>query len=497
MLFLAEVTVNTSPQWKHRMAERPRIHQWSFDCFSPSSPQKEFKTAMEHVCAFLRVRRVAVALIFFCLVPQAYGLPSFARQTGQQCSACHVGGSWPQLTPWGRFFKLSGYTAGKNLFDKNEGSYVPVGIFGQAGLTWAAQPNDALGQRVITQNGSPEAYQFTGEVATKLTNFLGVFYEYQVGNTFPGWKGTSGPADVRAVHFFRAGGNEILVGVDSNNNPTAQDVWNSVPDWNFPFYSSPQAPSGPASPMITSLGEQSGSIGAYALLNRQFYVEASFYRVATNFFRWMSAGTAFQAGGENYLDGYNPYWRTYWTKDHGPHSFMIGAFGMRAHVFPDSSSPSGPTDVFTDYGFDSQYQYLASTHKVTLRGSYIYENQAWNAGFPIGNSATPKGNLKSLNLNGSYAYGRDWVFNAGYLLTNGNNNSALYAITTPSGDQVTASPKTTAYTLEVDRLITQNVQVMMQYRGFGWFNGLRHNIDGLGRNASDNNTLWVSVFFAF
>jgi hypothetical protein len=37
------------------------------------------------------------------------------------------------------------------------------------------------------------------------------------------------------VHFFHPGGNELLVGVDSNNNPTVQDVWNSVPDWSYPF----------------------------------------------------------------------------------------------------------------------------------------------------------------------------------------------------------------------------------------------------------------------
>jgi len=50
------------------------------------------------------------------------------------------------------------------------------------------------------------------------------------------------------VHFFHLGGNELLVGVDSNNSPTVQDVWNTVPDWSFPFYSPPQALSGPASP---------------------------------------------------------------------------------------------------------------------------------------------------------------------------------------------------------------------------------------------------------
>lgn len=103
--------------------------------------------------------------------PAANALPSFARQTGQKCAACHVSGSWPQLTPWGRFFKLSGYTAGKKLFDSKEGmTYVPVGLFGQAGITWANQPNDAQGSPVITQNGSPEAYVFAGELATKITD---------------------------------------------------------------------------------------------------------------------------------------------------------------------------------------------------------------------------------------------------------------------------------------------------------------------------------------
>jgi hypothetical protein len=448
-------------------------------------------------CIVSRIPGLATFSVLFFLLPQAYGLPSFARQTGQKCAACHVGGDWPQLTPWGRFFKLSGYTAGSSLVDKEGAIHVPLGLFGQAGLTWSAQPNDARGQSVIAQNGLPEVYQFTGEIATKLTNFLGVFYEYQLGNTFPGWKGVSGAVDVRAAHFFHFHDNEILAGIDSNNSPTVQDVWNSVPDWNFPFYLSPQAPGAPASPKIATLGGQVGSIGAYALVNRQVYVEVSFYRVATGFLRWMSAGTSFQGGGANYLKGYNPYWRAYWTQEHGPHSVMAGTFGMRASVFPDSSHPSGPADVFTDYGFDSQYQYLANNHKVTLRGSYIYEHRAWDASFPIGAAGTERGNLKTLTINGSYAYDNAWVFHAGYFLINGNSDSTLYSVTVPSGGQVTASPKTTGYTFEVDRQITQNIQLMAQYRGFVRFNGLRHNIDGMGRNASDNNTLWLSVFFAF
>ena len=39
-------------------------------------------------------------------------LPTFNRQTGQNCQACHAGGQYPELTPYGRLFKLTGYTLG-------------------------------------------------------------------------------------------------------------------------------------------------------------------------------------------------------------------------------------------------------------------------------------------------------------------------------------------------------------------------------------------------
>ena len=43
------------------------------------------------------------------VVPQsALAVPSFARQTGLACEACHT--VFPQLTPFGRVFKASGYT---------------------------------------------------------------------------------------------------------------------------------------------------------------------------------------------------------------------------------------------------------------------------------------------------------------------------------------------------------------------------------------------------
>src|SRR5271169_4173854 len=42
--------------------------------------------------------------------PPAQALPSFARQTGQPCGTCHT--DFAGLTPFGRRFKIGGYTAG-------------------------------------------------------------------------------------------------------------------------------------------------------------------------------------------------------------------------------------------------------------------------------------------------------------------------------------------------------------------------------------------------
>lgn len=430
------------------------------------------------------------------VLPPACALPSFARQTGQRCAACHVGGNWPQLTPWGRFFKLSSYTAGKELVDRKGIHYLPIGLLGQVGVTWAAEPNDAQGNPVITQNGHLEAYGFTAELGTKITDYAGIFYEYGLSNNFPGWTGASGPIDLRATYFFHPGGNELLVGIDSNNNPTVQDVWNTVPAWGYPFYGSPQAPGAPASPMISSLGNQTGSVGFYALLNRQFYVELSEYHVGKGFFGWMNAGTSYATGAQ-YLKGWNPYWRAYWTKEKGANVWMAGTFGMYSNVYPDSGSPSGPTDTFADTGFDTQYQHLGEQDKLTLRGSYIYEQQSWNGSFPLGDVSNPKGNLKTLNLSASYALRDTWTFTGGYFFSNGSNNAALYGITDAYGDLLSAKPNATGYVLEVDRTLTQNVIISAQYTGFTKFNGLASNIDGLGRSPSANNTLWLNVFLAF
>src|ERR1700730_16849271 len=53
---------------------------------------------------------VLAAITVIGFTRPAEALPSFARQTGQPCGTCHT--DFPGLTPYGRRFKLLGYTVG-------------------------------------------------------------------------------------------------------------------------------------------------------------------------------------------------------------------------------------------------------------------------------------------------------------------------------------------------------------------------------------------------
>jgi hypothetical protein len=57
---------------------------------------------------------LAIAAFALTALPGgAQAMPAFNRQTGQNCVACHAGGQFPELTPYGRLFKLTGYTIGQ------------------------------------------------------------------------------------------------------------------------------------------------------------------------------------------------------------------------------------------------------------------------------------------------------------------------------------------------------------------------------------------------
>src|SRR5437764_7908355 len=93
--------------------------------------------------------------LFFAAIAMAAldasAVPSFARQTGFECVACHV--SWPELTSVGRQFKLGGYTLTKasenaerplvSVAREGPPPLLPLAAFAQASVTRTANTNTA------------------------------------------------------------------------------------------------------------------------------------------------------------------------------------------------------------------------------------------------------------------------------------------------------------------------------------------------------------------
>ena len=56
----------------------------------------------------LFLKFLAILGLAVIAAPIAHAVPSYSRQTGMACSSCHY--APPELTPFGRTFKLEGYT---------------------------------------------------------------------------------------------------------------------------------------------------------------------------------------------------------------------------------------------------------------------------------------------------------------------------------------------------------------------------------------------------
>jgi hypothetical protein len=449
----------------------------------------------------------------------AHAVPAFARQTGQECPACHV--SWPELTPYGRWFKLTGYTIGKSPITDKGFDHVPLAVMLQASITHTKN-NDTTDPdtgETVSVNPRNDSAVFSGGsvfLASRLGDNFGTFVQWTYDNLATKADGTLGGhsaldnTDLRGVYKYAPAGvgePEWVFGVTLNNNPTVQDPWNSTPAWGYPYTASELAQTPAAATLIDgSLAQQVAGLGAYALWRKSFYAEFSDYRTANVMGNVFRAGQPYNPpGGVLTLTNFNPYWRFAYTKDWGVNSLMVGTYGMVANVYPDNLNTTTPTDRYQDVAVDAQYQYITDVHTFTAQTTYIWEKQSYNASYPItqatgagyGEGPTPSNptdRMRTFKLKGSYYYERKYGGTLALFQTTGSADEGLWG-TDSAGNPNT--PDSSGYIAELDYLPVQNLRLLLQYTGYTKFNGARSNYDGTGRNASDNNTLFFDVWVAF
>ncbi|MFZ3087335.1 MAG: hypothetical protein WA123_04645 [Methylotenera sp.] len=446
---------------------------------------------------FLRKSPLFVLMLFALAPSISFAVPSFARQTGMDCAACHT--SFPELTPFGREFKLNGYTLG-------ERQLLPLAAMMQFSMTNLAKNHDSSGVKIMSRENDLQFDVLGLFLAGKLNDHAGMFIQWTYNNN--GTQNAEGKivghsaldnTDIRFVLNHDIFGKNTVFGLSLNNNPSVQDAWNTTPAWGFPF-NGPNLPNVPG-PSFTSsiieggLSQQVAGVGGYFWYDRHLYGELSFYGNANKTFRVLSAGQDWN-GGVTRIDGRNnPYWRLAWNEDWGAHSLMVGTYGMQVDRFPDPLNPYGSTDRFTDTAFDAQYQFLSDPHIMTLQTTFIHEKQDNRTSYDptcISGPCNPSNHLNTFKAKASYLYNRKYGASLAYFNTTGSNDAFAFS----TGNNTITKPDTQSYVLQLDYNPWTFARVSLQYTGYIKFDGSR-DVDLVGLKPSDRNTLFLNTWFAF
>jgi len=435
---------------------------------------------------------VLVGLALFALSANPAGaVPSYAIQTGQPCSACHIGGFGPQLTPFGRTFKLEGYTM--RVGDAFTAPISAMAIFSYV-HTASDQPPPAPHYAVNDNTTLDQASLFlAGGIGDHVGGFFQMTYD-GVGRAFS-WDNL----DLRATTHETLDGNDVLLGVTLTNNPTVQDAWNTLSGWGYPYTSSDLVPAPGAATVIDGgLAQTSVGVSAYAYWNSSLYTEAGFYWTPGKNF--LSAMGAF-APDNNLISGATPYLRVAYQKDYGDQNFEVGAFAMFPHLYPGGDKSAGTTDRYSDIGIDGSYQFMGDSSGIyQIDARYTSESQTLSASQFLGGAANVHNHLDDLRFDASYYWHNMIGGSIGAFDTWGSSDALLFA------DNRTLKPDSAGFTLQADYTLFGgadapvdgrfNLRVGAQYIVYTKFNGASSNYDGLGHNASDNNTLRLFTWLA-
>jgi len=438
-------------------------------------------------------RVVAPASLRRALAAVHAKVPAYSRQTGLACSQCHY--QFPQLTPFGRMFKLNGYTLTGLKPITQPGDTAKGGSLNLlttpplAVMAVVSTTNTAKNQPGAQNNTVMMPQEFSLFLAGALTQRIGAFTQL----TYAAADGSIGidNIDIRYANHATVANRDLLYGLTLNNNPTVQDVWNTVPAWSYPFMSSEVGPSPIAGTLIDgALAQQVAGVGAYSLFNQVFYAEVTAYRSAPQ-----GSSVPLDSSSANTTKGLIPYWRAALQHAGQATSWMLGTYGFSGQLYP--SGVTGPTNHYTDAAVDGQLEQKAGSATLIGRAAYIHEKQKLDATFAAGGSEKATNDLSTARASVSFLPNLRWGTTLGFFETSGSSDVILFAPGGVTGSR-TGSPDTSGLVGEVQYNAWQNTRFGLQYVAYSKFNGAgtAYDMSG-GRNARDNNTLYFYTWLAF
>lgn len=430
----------------------------------------------------------------------ASAVPAFAQQTGRNCAACHVGGFGPQLTPFGREFKLGGYTL------RLHGS-IPISAMAVASYVHTQRAQDAPPTEDSKTNNNISFDQGSLFLAGGIGSHVGGLAQVTYSGANKAW--TWDNLDLRLVNSGKIGGKDLVYGLALSNNPTITDPWNTLPAWGYPYTGSAFAPAPGTAPFISgALAQEVLGLTGYAWIDSKFYLEGGGYGTP-------SRGTLRFLGVDpdtpGKIHGLAPYGRAAFQTGLGGGTFEVGVFALKAALFPGRDRSTGTSDRYTDFGFDTSWVKPLGSNTLTLNARYTHEKQSLDATCLLGmaDESIPAGplsdcadnKLNELRADASF-YWRNMIgVTVSPFSITGSSNPFIY-----SGNR-TFKPNSSGVEFQIDGTPFGrgnsplgprfNMRVGAQYTLYRRFDGARFNFDNSGRNAADNNTLRLFAWVAF
>jgi hypothetical protein len=431
----------------------------------------------------------------------AEAVPAFAGQTGLACSACHVGAFGPQLTPYGRAFKIQGYTVGGG---SGLASQIPISAFLLGSYTDTQKNQSGPASEHYGSNGNFAMDQISVFLAGHYGDHLGALIQ----GTFDGIASQFfiDNSDVRLVTDARVLGYDTNIGLSLNNSPALSDPYNSTYPFGYNFVSSALSLTPNAQTILGgALAGNSLGLTAYAWIDQHTYLDFGLYDT--------QAPGLMKVFGESYGPGSEtgvaPYFRGSYEWNWGDNNVHLGRYNPSIDV--RSVNGTYGHDTYTDLFADSGYQYVGDKHTFTLDGRYDYEIQdlrgSSNPLSPYVASSQPNNNLQELRQTATYYYLQTYGATVSWDRVWGKRNELFYNTGQPDSGSIKGSPDSNAFIIEADWVPFgkdksfaapfANVKIGAQYTFYTEFNGRGTNYDGFGRNASDNNTLYLFIWTIF
>lgn len=438
---------------------------------------------------------LAGALIVAAAIARpAEAVPAFAQQTGQPCKTCHVGGFGPELTPFGREFKIGGYT----LRSKPS---VPVALIAIASFSHTRKAQSPAPEH-LNQNDNLVLDQASLFAAGGIGPHIGGFAQVTYDGVARAWSWDN--LDLRAVTTGKVLHGDATFGLSLNNNPTVQDPWNSLPAWGFPFTDTAVSPQPAAAPLIDgALARNVLGLSAYAWIAHRAYFEmGGYWSPSSGTLRWLGADPIDPGS----IRGIAPYARiAYQTKLAGG-TLQVGASVLGASLFPRRDRSSGVADRYSDVGLDTSWQRtLGSRDGLSFNLRYEHEHADLRASCALGliGDGTDPG-CGRYRLNEWRAAIRYTVHDrigltlSPFSVTGSHNSNTFQGNGSPNSNGIIGQLDYTFWPAGSSPLGPRvNARVGVQYTLYGKFNGARHNFDGNGGNASDNDVLRAFTWIAF